>query len=59
MACGCSKGNGLGVASAGGVEVKYVYTDPRGRQFSYDTKYEANYAQMREGGGGNIRTEPK
>ena len=58
MACGCSKGNS--VSATGGQELVYIFTDPTsGRQFTYRSKYEAEYAKMRAGGGGNIRTEVK
>lgn len=39
--------------------VKHIYTDPQGRQTSYNTNIEARAAQVRAGGGGNIRTEAK
>jgi hypothetical protein len=39
--------------------VKYVYTSPQGVQTSYPTQIEAKAAQVRAGGGGNIRTEAK
>lgn len=39
---------------------KYIYTDgTTGRQHTYNTEIEAKAAQIRAGGGGNIRSEPK
>jgi hypothetical protein len=55
MACGCSKGS----LNTPGVESVYIYTSSTGQQSSWATLYEAKYAQMRAGGGGSIRTEPK
>lgn len=55
MACGCSKGS----LSTDGVDSVYIYTSPTGQQSSWPTSYEAKYAQLRAGGGGNIRVEPK
>lgn len=58
MPCGCSKGNS--VSAAGGAELVYIFTDPdTGRQFTYRTKYEAEYANMRVGNRGNVRQEVK
>ena len=37
----------------------YVYTDGSGRQRTYNTEIEAKAAQVRSGGVGSIRTEPK
>lgn len=39
--------------------VKHIYTDVNGRQTTYKTDIEARAAQIRAGGGGNIRTEAK
>jgi|JI10StandDraft_1071094.scaffolds.fasta_scaffold62132_6 hypothetical protein len=55
MACGCSKGS-IGTPGPGSV---YIYTSPTGQQSSWPTKYEAEYAKLRSGGGGSIRVEAK
>ena len=39
--------------------VRHIYTNPQGRQTSYNTEIEARAAQVRAGGGGSIRTEAK
>lgn len=41
------------------VPVKYVYTSPKGQQTTFMTEIEAKAAQIRAGGGGSIRIEPK
>jgi hypothetical protein len=51
VGCGCT-GNGQ-------QNVTYIYTTPQGRQVSYRSEIEAKAAQIRAGGGGNIRTQPK
>ncbi|HEU4911411.1 MAG TPA: hypothetical protein VFV76_05905 [Actinomycetes bacterium] len=51
MGCGCT-GNGQS-------KVTYIYTTPEGRQVSYRSEIEAKAAQIRAGGGGNIRTQAK
>ena len=57
MGCGCGGSRGNVQAD---VEVQYIFTNPdTGRQETYRTSYEAEYANMRVGGRGNIRTEPK
>lgn len=55
MACGCSKGS-ISTPGSGSV---YIYTSPTGQQSSWPTKYEAEYAKLRSGGGGSIRVEAK
>jgi hypothetical protein len=52
MGCNCA---GQQRAAA----VKHIYTNPQGRQTSYNTEIEARAAQVRAGGGGSIRTEAK
>lgn len=39
-------------------KMKYIYTDTQGRQHTYSSNIEAKAAQIRAGGGGNIRSEP-
>lgn len=41
------------------VPVKYVYTNEKGQQITYRTEIEAKAAQIRAGGGGSIRVEPR
>lgn len=58
MACGCSKGR-VGVTGESGPNSVYIFTDPTtGREVSFQTQYEAEYAKMRAGGGA-IRVEQK
>lgn len=38
---------------------KYIFTNDQGRQFTYDSEIEAKAAQIRAGGVGSIRAEPK
>lgn len=38
---------------------QYVFTNSKGVQRTYRTEIEARAAQIRDGGGGNIRTVPK
>lgn len=52
MPCNC----GGGQANA---KVTHIYTDSNGKQQSFKTDIEARAAQIRAGGGGSIRTEPK
>lgn len=52
MPCNC----GGGTQSA---PKKYVYTNGNGVQSSYNTEIEAKAAQIRAGGGGNIRVDSK
>jgi hypothetical protein len=40
-------------------KVRYVYTDPKGRQTSYNSEYEAKAAKIRNAGEGSIRTVQK
>jgi hypothetical protein len=51
MGCNC--------AGSKTISLKYIYTDSNGRQYTYSTDIEARAAQVRAGGGGSIRTEPK
>lgn len=55
MACGCSKGRSI--SGEPGPNAKYIFTDPTtGREYTYNTAYEAKYAKLRAGGG-SIRVE--
>jgi hypothetical protein len=57
MGCGCGKGSSI---SATEVATEYVFTHPdTGRQTTYRTKYEAEYANLRVGGRGTITAQPK
>lgn len=50
MGCNCGNKN---------QKMNYIYTDTSGRQHTYSSNVEAKAAQIRAGGGGSIRTEPK
>lgn len=49
MGCNCG-------GSAAAKNVNHVFTDSSGVQRTYRTEIEAKAAQIRSGGGGNIRT---
>jgi hypothetical protein len=51
MGCNCGSNNNS--------TQQYVYTDPKGVQRTYRTEIEARAAQIRAGGGGNIRSVAK
>lgn len=51
MPCNCGGGTAT--------KQDFVYTDPTGVQRSYKTEIEARAAQIRAGGGGNIRAVSK
>lgn len=56
MGCGCGKGS----SGTPGTPSVYIFTSGKdGRQSSYNSMYEAKFAQMKEGGGGSIRVEAK
>lgn len=50
MGCNCTKNTS---------NTQYVYTDGKGVQRTYRTEIEARAAQIRAGGGGNIRSVAK
>ena len=48
MGCNCG--------SSKNAKVSYIYTSPKGVQTTYNSEVEARAAQIRNGGGGSIRT---
>jgi len=55
MPCNCGGGSAASAKS----QSTYVFTDPTGKQRSFNTDIEARAAQIRAGGGGSIREVAK
>lgn len=52
MACACSKGRSTNPGAGQPAGAKFVHTDPTtGKQTTYGSVYEAQFAQLKAGGG--------